>query len=156
MILNLLPIAMQTTAILGCNKEFTYIEYDDTKTVINDIGNEVPAVKLQETYTGSVQAVSNKMFEQMGLDLSRNYKLVYCPQLVQSIAEKEVTGKILYDGRTWDIIENQNWFETNGFTKFIMCENKSLRVSEDSESESMSEDNSENNNNGLQNQESDI
>lgn len=125
--INLLPIVMQATAILGCNKEFTYIEYDDAETAINDIGVEVPAVKFQKTYTGSVQAVSNKMYEQMGLDLSKNYKLIYCPELVQSMAEKEIPGKVLYDNRTWDIIENQNWFETNGFTKFIMCENKSLR-----------------------------
>ncbi len=124
---NLLSIVMQATAILGCNKQFTYIEYDEKETVINDIGVEVPAEKLRAEYTGSVQAVSNKMYEQLGLDLAKNYKLVYCPELVQSMAEKETPGRVLYDGRVWDIIENQNWFETNGFTKFIMCENKSLR-----------------------------
>ena len=109
MTLNLLPLAMQATGILGCNKSFTYIEYDETKTEINDIGNEVPAVKLEASYIGSVQAVSNKMYEQLGLDLSKNYKLIYCPELLQSMAEKTITGNILYDGRTWDIIENQNW-----------------------------------------------
>lgn len=125
MTLNLLPIAMQATAILGCNKTFTYIEYaDETETTINEIGYEVPTISFQADYTGSVQAVPNKMFEQMGLDLNKNYKLVYCPNLVKSLAEKDVTGKILYEGKSWDIIENQNWYETNGFTKFIMCEVK--------------------------------
>lgn len=131
MTLNILPIAMEATAILGCNKEFTYIEYSETASTINDIGVEVPAPALQTTYTGSIQAVSNKMYEQLGLDLSKNYKVVFCPELIQSMAEKTIPGRILYDGRTWDIIENQNWAETNGFTKFIICENKSLRNSED-------------------------
>ncbi len=129
MTLNLLPIAMQATAILGCNKNFTYIEYsDETETSINELGYEVPIISFQANYTGSVQAVSNKMFEQMGLDLNKNYKLVCCPQLVKSLAEKDVTGQVLYDSKTWDIIENQNWWETNGFTKFIMCEVKRERL----------------------------
>lgn len=132
MTLNLLPIAMAATAILGCNKQFTYIEYSETETIINDIGVEVPAVKLEASYTGSVQAVSNKMYEQLGLNLSENYKVIYCPELLQSMAEKPTTGRILYDGKTWDIIENQNWYETNGFTKVIICENKSLRGINDS------------------------
>jgi len=125
MTLNLLPIAMAATSILGCNKQFTYIEYDDqTEVEIDDLGYEVPVTSFQATYTGSVQAVSNKLYEQLGLDLNKNYKLVYCPQLVKSLAEKDVTGQVLYDGKTWDIIENQNWYETNGFTKFIMVEIK--------------------------------
>lgn len=124
MTLNLLPIAMQATAILGCNKTFTYIEYSDTDTIINDIGYEVPKIALQQDYIGSVQAVSNKMYEQMGLDLNKNYKLVYCPELVQSLAEKDHAGRVIYNGLTWDVIENQNWWETNGFTKFIMVEIK--------------------------------
>ena len=118
---------MSATAILGCNKEFTYIEYSDKDSIINDFGVEIPVVKLEKTYTGSVQPVSNKMYEQMGLDLNKNYKIVYCPELLQSMAEKETTGRIIYDGRQWDIIENQNWFNSNGFTKCVICENKSLR-----------------------------
>lgn len=124
MTLNLLPIAMQATAILGCNKEFVYIT--DTGITINEIGNEIPTQE-ETTYIGSIQAVSNKLYEQMGLDLSKNYKVVYCPEFLQSIAETHTPGHIRYDGRTWDIIENQNWWETNGFTKCIICENKSLR-----------------------------
>ena len=128
MTLNLLPIAMQATAILGCNKKFTYIEYSDSETTINDLGFEIPVMKFQAEYTGSVQAVQNKMYEQMGLDLSKNYKLVYCPQLIKSLSEKDHTGKILYNDSVWEVIENQNWWETNGFTKFIMVEIKRDRL----------------------------
>lgn len=125
MTLNLLPIAMSATAILGCNKEFTYIEYSDSaETIIDSLGYEVPQEAIRANYIGSVQAVSNKMYEQLGLDLNKNYKLVYCPQFVKSLAEKDVAGSILYNGSTWDIVETQCWWETNGFTKFIMVEIK--------------------------------
>lgn len=127
MTFNILPVAMAATAILGCNKTFVYTEYSDAETIINEIGVEVPKIDFQKTYEGSIQPVSNKMYEQMGLDLSKNYRVVYCPELMQSMAEKQNTGNIIYDGRTWDIIENQNWWDTNGFTKCIICENKSLR-----------------------------
>lgn len=125
MTLNLLPIAMRATAILGCNKTFKYFDYDGTTT--NEIGNEVLTYTEPITYTGSIQPVSNKMYEQLGLDLQKNYKVVYCPQLLHSIAEKEVTGKIEYNGGTYDIIENKNWWETNGYTKCIICEIKKFR-----------------------------
>ena len=125
MTLNILPIAMQATSVLGCNKTFEYCDYIGTTT--NEIGNEIliPAEPVQ--YTGSIQPVSNKMYEQFGLDLQKNYKVVYCPQLLHSIAEKEVTGKIVYNGGTYDIIENKNWWETNGYTRCVICEIKKFR-----------------------------
>ena len=132
MTLHLLPIAMQATAILGCNKTFTYIEYSDEETIINNLGFEIPVIDFQAEYTGSVQAISNKMYEQMGLDLNKNYKLVYCPHLIKSLAEKDHTGKILYNGSEWYIVENQNWWESNGFTKFIMVEIKRERANDSS------------------------
>lgn len=129
MTFNILPVAMEATAILGCNKEFEYYDYSGTTT--NEIGNEVPVASLPITYTGSIQPVSNKMYEQLGLDLNKNYKVVYCPQLLHSIAEKEVTGRIIYDGKTFDIIENKNWWETNGYTRCVICEVKKFRDNDD-------------------------
>ena len=125
MIIELLPIAMHATAILGCNKTFLYYDYDGTTT--NEIGNEVLTYTAPVTYTGSIQPVSNKMYEQLGLELQKNYKVVFCPQLLHSIAEKEVTGKIEYDGGTYDIIENKNWWASNGYTKCVICEIKKFR-----------------------------
>ncbi len=128
MTFNILPVAMAATAVLGCNKTFEYYDYEQSETIINEMGVEVPVEPQPIPYIGSIQPVSNKMYEQLGLDLNKNYKVVYCPQLLQSIAEKEIPGRIKYNGGTYDIIENKNWWETNGFTKCVICENKSLRA----------------------------
>lgn len=122
MTLNLLPIAMTATSILGCNKEFEYIRTAEVK--INEIGIEIPKSTDTETYMGSIQPVPNKLYSQLGLDLTKNYKVIYCPTLLKSLAESIVTGKIKYNNAYYDIIENKNWWETNGYTKCVICEIK--------------------------------
>lgn len=122
MTLNLLPIAMAVTGILGCNQTFEYYEYSGA--TINNIGIEVPTQTTPVTYTGSIQAVDNKLYSQLNLDLAKNYKTVYCPELLKSIAETPITGRIKYNGKFYDIISNQNWWETNGYTQCVICEVK--------------------------------
>ena len=133
MTFNILPVAMAATSILGCNKQFEYYPINEAQTTINEIGNEIVTLPEPVTYTGSIQPVSNKLYEQLGLDLTKNYKVVYCPQLLLSLAEQTATGKIKYDGRTFDIIENKNWWETNGYTRCVICEIKADREEETSE-----------------------
>lgn len=125
MTLNLLPIAMNATAILGCNKEFQFYKY--LGTVIDDMGRDVPEFAPPIPQTGSVQAVPNKMYEQFGLNLDKNYKIVYSPALIQSIAEEVQPDRIVYQKRTFEVVENKNWYETNGYTKALMVELKELR-----------------------------
>ncbi len=128
MTLNLLPIAMRATAILGCNKNFLFYKW--IKNTVDAMGRDVPEYAPPVPATGSIQAVSNKMYEQLGLDLDKHYKIVFSPVLIQSIAEKIQPDRILYNGRTYEVAENKNWYETNGYTKVLMAELKELRVNE--------------------------
>lgn len=128
MTLNLLPIAMQATAILGCNKNFLFYKWINTK--VDSIGRDIPEFAPPKPTTGSIQAVSNKMYEQLGLDLNKNYKIVYSSELIQSIAEEIQPDRIVYNNRTFEVVENKNWYETNGYTKVLMVELKELRPNE--------------------------
>lgn len=128
MTLNLLPIAMRTTAILGCNKNFLFYKWIES--TVDLMGRDVPKFAPPILATGSIQAVSNKMYEQLGLDLNKNYKIVFSPTLIQSIAEEIQPDRILYDGRTYEVVENKDWYETNGYTKVLMVELKELRSDE--------------------------
>lgn len=122
MTLNLLPIAMSATAILGCNKSFLFYKYLSTE--LDEMGRDVPQYAPPKLTTGSVQAVSNKMYEQLGLDLNKNYKIVYSSELIQSIAEEVQPDRISYNNRIYEVVENKNWYETNGYTKVLMVELK--------------------------------
>lgn len=126
MVLNLLPIAMAATQILGCNKLLEFYKY--LGSALDDMGRDVPVFADPVIITGSVQAVPNRMYEQLGLDLNKNYKTVFSTELIQSIAEEIQPDRIVYDGRTYEIVENKNWYETNGYTKVLMVELKELRA----------------------------
>lgn len=125
MTLNLLPIAMSATAILGCNKQFEFYKYTGSK--LDEMGRDVPDFAEPVIYTGSIQPVPNRMYEQLGLDLNKNYKTVYSPELMQSIAENIQPDRIVYNSKTFQIIDDKDWYETNGYTKIIMVEIKELR-----------------------------
>lgn len=126
MTLNLLPIAMAATAVLGCNKTFQYYRYRET--IVDDMGRDIPQYADPKPVTGSIQAVSNKMYEQLGLDLDKNYKIIYSPELIQSIAEKIQPDRIVYDNRTFEVVEDKDWYETNGYTRVLAVELKELRT----------------------------
>ncbi len=126
MVLNLLPIAMAATQILGCNKQLEFYKY--LGSVLDDMGRDVPAFADPVIITGSVQAVPNRIYEQLGLDLNKNYKTVFSTELLQSIAEGIQPDRLVYDSRTYEIVENKNWYETNGYTKILMVELKELRA----------------------------
>ena len=121
---------MTATAILGCNKQFQFYRF--IKSTLDEMGRDVPQFEAPDTYTGSIQPVSNKMREQLGLDLNENYKTVFCPALMQSIAEKLQPDRIAYENRTYEIVENKDWYETNGWTKALIVELKSLRKEDES------------------------
>lgn len=123
--MNLLPIAMSATSILGCNKSFIYQKYKDT--VLDEMGRDAPEFEDDVTLSGSIQPVSNKMYEQLGLDLNKNYIVIYSPALMQSIAQSVQPDRIIYNGFTFELVENKDWYGTNGWTKAIAVELKSLR-----------------------------
>ena len=131
MTFNVLNPAMAATSILGCNKTFTFYKYEGA--TIDDMGRDVPSYADAVTYRGSIQPVPNKMYEQLGLDLDKNYKTVFCSKLMYSNAESVQPDRIVYDGRTYEIVENKNWYETNGYTKVLMVELKELRDDGDTE-----------------------
>lgn len=125
MTLNLLPIAMAATAILGCNKPFKFYKFLTSS--LDVYGRDIPEYSEPVTLTGSIQAVPNKMYEQLGLDLDKNYKTVFCPELMRSLAESLQPDIIEYNGGRYQIVENKNYYETNGWTKALMVELKNDR-----------------------------
>lgn len=128
MTLNLLPIAMAATDILGCNQPFQFLKYKGT--TIDPMGRDVPEFEEPATLTGSLQPVSNKMYEQLGLDLNKNYIVIYCPALMQSIAQTPQPDRIVFQNRTYELVENKDWYVSNGWTRAIAVELKELRESQ--------------------------
>lgn len=125
MTLNVLNIAMRATAPLGCNRKFQLYKYIGS--AVDAMGRDVPQYAEPVEYVGSLQPVQNKLYQQLGLDLAKNYRTLYCSALIEGLAENAQPDRIVYMGKTYETVENQVWFETNGWTKAIVCELKVLR-----------------------------
>lgn len=125
MTFNLLPAAMAATNILGCNKSFKFYKFKGS--TLDELGRDIPEYFDPASYTGSIQAVPNRIYEQLGLELDKNYKTIFCPELMRSLAESTQSDIIEYDGKKYQIIENKNYYETNGWTKALVAELKNER-----------------------------
>ena len=125
MTLNLLPIAMNATSILGCNQQFEFYQFQGS--TLDDLGRDIPQYLEPINLTGSIQAVPNKMYEQLGLDLDKNYITVFCPQLIQSLAQNSQPDRIIWNNRTFEAIETKDWTNLNGYTKALFVEIKDER-----------------------------
>lgn len=125
MTLNLLPIAMSATSILGCNQQFEFYQFQGS--TLDDLGRDIPQYSDPMNLKGSIQAVPNKMYEQLGLDLDKNYITVFCPQLIQSLAQNSQPDKIIWNNRTFEAVETKDWTNLNGYTKALFVEIKDER-----------------------------
>lgn len=125
MTLNLLPIAMNATSILGCNQQFEFYQFQGS--TLDDLGRDIPQYSDPMNLKGSIQAVPNKMYEQLGLDLEKNYITVFCPQLIQSLAQNSQPDKIIWNNRTFEAVETKDWTNLNGYTKALFVEIKDER-----------------------------
>lgn len=125
MTLNLLPIAMNATSVLGCNQQFEFYQFQGS--TLDDLGRDIPQYSDPINLTGSIQAVPNKMYEQLGLDLDKNYITVFCPQLIQSLAQNSQPDKIIWNNRTFEAVETKDWTNLNGYTKALFVEIKDER-----------------------------
>lgn len=125
MTLNLLPIAMNATSILGCNQQFEFYQFQGS--TLDDLGRDIPQYLDPINLKGSIQAVPNKMYEQLGLDLDKNYITVFCPQLIQSLAQNSQPDRIIWNNRTFEAIETKDWTNLNGYTKALFVEIKDER-----------------------------
>lgn len=120
MVLNLLPIAMQATNILGCNQPILYYQYD--RTVTDSMGRDIPQYLDPIPLQASVQAVDNKTYQELGLDLNKHYKSIWAEHPMFSIAERKQPDKIIYNNMTFILVSNTNWSETNGYTQALMVQ----------------------------------
>ena len=125
MTLNLLPIAMNATSVLGCNQQFEFYQFQGS--TLDDLGRDIPQYLDPINLKGSIQAVPNKMYEQLGLDLDKNYITVFCPQLIQSLAQNTQPDRIIWNNRTFEAIETKDWTNLNGYTKALFAEIKDER-----------------------------
>lgn len=118
---NLLKKALKIIA----SESYQYEQYIDEE--INSQGVKVPTYARPITLTGSVQSPENSLYEQMGLSLDKNYKIFYGPANIKGNEAQPQPDRFIYNGKTYEVVKNSNWFNYDGWCGVLAVEIKRMR-----------------------------
>jgi hypothetical protein len=84
-------------------------------TTANVAGKLVPAYADPVPIMANVQPVPRAMYEQLGLDLQKNYRVVYTAQVLRDLERNASCDLIDYGGRRYNVLSNTDWQSVNGW-----------------------------------------
>lgn len=126
-------------------ESYEYLKYKSDE--VNDLGISVATYEEAVTVTpdnGIVQSLENSLYQQLGLDLEKNYKIFYGALNIKSNETQEHPDRFIYKGATYETVRNTNWFEYDGWSGVLAVEVKGLTPPQDdnnNQEESLSNDN---------------
>ena len=91
-----------------------------TGRTISDVGIETATYDAGTTIQASVQLVSRSVYEQFGLDLQRNYVMVYTASDMGDLERGISPDIITWGGSTYQIESNQSdWYMVDGWNGYL-------------------------------------
>lgn len=83
-------------------------------------GTQTPAYAARVNINASVQPVPNSMYETLGLDLSKNYFLVYVSQKLHDLRRDGAPDLLYFHGKQWNVESNTDWL-VDGWRASVVC-----------------------------------
>lgn len=71
---------------------------------------------------GSMQAVDRKLYQELGLNLAKNYNILYTSASVRPTDRDREGDLLTFAGRTWQAESDMSWADTDGFRKLLCVE----------------------------------
>lgn len=71
---------------------------------------------------GSMQPVEKKLYQQLGLDLAKNYSFLYTSADVKPVARDRAGDLVTYNGQSWEVESDTNWRAADGWRKLLCVE----------------------------------
>ncbi len=88
--------------------------------VLTDIGTYVTGFSSPVTVYGSFQPVPRNLYEQLGLDLQKNYSNIYISKGILDV-DRDVSGdQFSFNSNTWQVLSRTDWFALDGWDA-ILC-----------------------------------
>lgn len=111
-------------------QKFTYCKYKSN--TINEYGLKVDVYEEGIEFEGSVQAVDSKMYQQFGLDFSKEYIQIFSSLNIQNVNQhQESPDKIVWNDKNYLVVNCSDWFKQDGWTNIIAVE----QIEEEEETE---------------------
>lgn len=109
----------QALSIQG-NQAFDY--YQANGRGVNASGDFVSAFLPPVQLRGSVQAVQRSLYEQLGLDLQKNYVTLYVTKYLQDLSRGTQGDQFSWNGRIWQLESNVDWAVQDGWIGVLCCD----------------------------------
>lgn len=88
----------------------------------NSVGDFVSTFEPSVEIQGSIHPLEKKLYQMMGLNLSKNYVMLYTSASVSPAGRDREGDLITFGGKTWQCESDQNWASVDGFTKMLCVE----------------------------------
>lgn len=93
-----------------------------TGRTLNTVGDYVSAFADPVTIKASVQPVEKKLYQQLGLDLTKNYVYLWTSADIKPPKEERAGDLLEFDGLTYQAESDRHWRAMDGFTKMLAVE----------------------------------
>ena len=113
-------------------QKFSYIKYKGV--TVNELGIKEDTYEDAIDFEGSVQAISQDMYEKLGLDWSKKYIQIYSSLDIRNTDNDQVSpDKIVWNGKNYLVTKATNWYQQDGWTNIIAVEQTEDQVQEEEE-----------------------
>jgi len=89
---------------------------------LNAAGDYVSNFAASVDIQGSMQPVNRKLYQELGLNLAKNYSMLYTSAPVLATTRDREGDLVTFAGRTWQCESDQSWASVDGFTKMLCVE----------------------------------
>ena len=86
---------------------------------VNAVGYEVGVYAEPVTLEGSMQAMPRSEYEQLGLDLAREYVTFYAQEDMQNSGRDRENDYLVWQGYRWDIVNVTAWHGIDGWSSVL-------------------------------------
>ena len=88
----------------------------------NAAGDTVSIFAPPADIQGSVQPINSKLYQELGLNLAKNYVMLYTSARVSATTRDREGDLVSFEGKRWQCKSDQNWAGVDGFTKMLCVE----------------------------------
>lgn len=88
----------------------------------NSAGDFVSVYAPPVPIEGSMQAVNEKLYQELGLNLAKNYSMLYTSANVQPTGRDREGDRVTFAGKVWLCESDQNWAAVDGWRKMLCIE----------------------------------
>lgn len=105
---------------LGVIQPVPFVLVKDTGRTLNSVGIWVTEYDTDpvEIY-GSIQAVQRSLYNQLGLDMQKNYITIYASADLMDVSRDRAGDRVHWDGKQWQVLSQMPWKAIDGWVSVL-------------------------------------